>query len=222
MTAHASIRDFGVLRRRPGIVDILTPKQPGVVKGYRFQAATNFDGSFVTLFTADIGSGYLDGTINPVVLTSVNNQDAVRVVFNPNTFTGTAGITDDQHFWLRMVPIDFAGSVGTAGSPGLIIPDDETHATGRVIIRGSAPNGAAIANSLRLDFPCRMQDLHIRNNEASGGTTLFVATAVGGSERPIAPQEVSNMYQGAAGCLFVRGGGAIVNFSADFTQYLPL
>lgn len=214
-------RNYNIIRRRVGIVDALIPKQANV-KGYRFTAAANFDGSFTTLMTADIGSGYLDPSINPMVLHSVNNLNAIRVVFNPDTFNGGAGISDSKHFWLKLVTLDFAGSVVATSAAGLVVTDSEHYGNSRVVISGTAPQGAAIANSLQLDLPFTTQDLYIKNEEASGGHNLYVAALAGGGEQQIAPQETLSIYQGPTDTLYVRGSGGTVAFSASFTNYLPL
>jgi len=215
------MRDFSVIRRRAGIVDMLTPKRANV-QGYRIQAATNFDSSFTTLFTAPISSGYLDPTINPVVLSAVNNRDQIRMVFNPNTFTGTAGITDTLNFWLRFVPVDFSGSAGTAGNPCLVLTDSDHYGSTRVLIAGTAPSGAAVANSLQIDLPFTTQDLYIKNENASAGNALFVADMAGGAEQQVSAQETLTMFHGPVDTLLVRGSGGTAKFSASFTNYLPL
>lgn len=212
-----AVRDFNVVRRRKNMVDLLTPKRANV-KGYRVQASANFDGVFTTLMTADIGSGYIDPNVNSAKLNVLNNPNQIRIVFDPVTFT----LDDDQHIWLRFVPVDFAGSAGTPGPVHLVLPDDEVQAAGRVIIAGTAPNGADVSASLQINLPFGMADFHIRNNQAAAGTTLFLATALGGSERQIAAQDTATMYGGAQSVLFVRGGGGTVSFSADFTHSLPL
>ena len=51
--------DFSVARRRPNFVDLLIHKRTNIQK-YRVGASTSFDGTFTTIFTADIGTGYLD------------------------------------------------------------------------------------------------------------------------------------------------------------------
>jgi hypothetical protein len=215
------MRDFSVIRRRKNIVDILTPKRAGVA-GYRFQAATNFDQSYTTVLTAPIGSGYLDPAVNPMVLHSVNNNDHIRVVFNPDTFNGVAGISDATHFWLRFVPIDFAGVVGTPGPGTLILTDAEHYGNSRVQIAGTAPSGAAVANSLQINLPQNSQDFYIKNANATGGNGLYVSFQVGGSEQQVGPQEVMKAYDGPSDTLMVRGSGGTAAFSASFTNYLPL
>ncbi len=216
-----SVRDFTVVRRRPGIVDLITPKQIGIQK-YVLQASPNFDGVFTQIVSADISSGYLDPSINPVILQAINNVDHVRIVFNPSTFTVAAGISDTTQFWLKLKTVDYAGADVATGDPSLILPDDTIKSSGRILIQGNAPNGAGIANSLRLHLPQRMRDFHIRNNAAAGGTVLFVAAVSGGAERQVAGQETVNWFDGAQGAILVRGGGGIVSFTADFTQYAPI
>jgi len=214
-------RTYSIIRRRVGIVDLLTPKLVGT-QGYRLSAAVNFDGSFTDLMTAPISSGYLDPSINPVVLNAVNNINAIRIVFNPNTFTGAAGIVDSAHFWLKFTPIDFAGTPGTASAAGLVVTDSEHYGNSRVVISGTAPQGAALANSQQLDLPFTTQDLYIKNEEATGGHNLYIAALAGGGEQQVAPQETLTIFHGPMDTLFVRGSGGTAAFSASFTNYLPL
>jgi hypothetical protein len=175
-------RDFLVYRRRPHLVDILTPKRAGV-QGYRLKAALNFDLAFVTILTADIGAGYLDpvalraGVINRLTLGSAPGNNHIRIVFDPDTFSGGPPTLDDnQHMWLQFFPVDFSGAEGTGGPLALVLPDDENKATGRVVIAGTAPSGATVANSLRLDMPMRMRDFYIKNNEASAAEATGILT----------------------------------------------
>ncbi len=222
-------REFTVFRRRANLVDILTPKREGV-QGYRLKAALNFDLTFQTILTADISSGYLDpvalqsGVINRVTLGAAPGTGHVRIVFDPDTFSvpHPASLNDTEHMWLQFFPVDFSGSEGVPGARTLILPDDEMKAQGRVIIQGTAPTGVSVANSIRLDLPYRMRNMVIRNNEAAGGTELMVATAEGGPEATVAPQDEIEFFEGSTGVLLVRGDGGTVDFSATMTHYLPL
>jgi len=215
------MRDFSVIRRRKNIIDILTPKRANV-QGYRFQATTNFDQAYTTILTAPISSGYLDPAINPVVLNAVNNPDHIRVVFNPNTFTAAAGITDAAHFWLKFIPVDFSGTPGTAGAGTLVLTDSEHSGNSRVQIAGVAPADSTVANSLQLNLPQSSQDFVIKNENAAGGFNLYVSFRVGGAEHQVAPQESLKFFEGPLDLLMVRGSGGTVTFSASFTNYLPL
>lgn len=215
------MRDFSVIRRRKNIVDLLTPKRANVA-GYRFQVATNFDQAYTTIVTAPISSGYLDPNINPAVLNAVNNNDHIRVVFNPDTFNGVAGISDAAHFWMRFIPVDFAGTPGAAGPGTLILTDAEHYGNSRVQIAGTAPQGVAVANSLQLNLPQNSQDFYIKNANAAAGNALYVSFQVGGAEQQVSAQEVMKAYDGPSDSILVRGAGGTAAFSASFTNYLPL
>lgn len=211
-------RDFSILRRRSNYVDLVTPKRTGVF-GYRFQAATNFDSAYTTIFTLPIASGYLDPSINSAVVNSVNLSNThVRAVFNPVTFS----LVDTDHFWLRFVPVDASNVAGSPGPATLVITDDERIGNGRIQIAGTAPNGANVGASLQLNLPQGSQDLYIKNEAAAGGTNLYVAVKVGGKEQQVAPQETFKAMDGQVDLLMVRGSGGTVAFSASFTNYLPL
>ncbi len=215
-------RDFTVVRRRANLVDIQTPKRPGV-QGYRLKAAKNFDLAFNTLVTGNISTGHLDAGIDTQVLTTLPSRDKVRLVFDPDNYSGGPwNLVDTDHFWLQFFPVDFAGVEGTGGNRALVLPDDEERAAGRVIIRGSAPVGASVVNSLHLDLPYKMRNVYIRNNEASGGDYLAVATRPGGSERLVEPQGEAEFFEGGVELLMVRGVGGAVDFTASMTNVLPL
>ena len=162
-------RDFLVTRRRANLVDLITPRRVGV-DGYRFQASKTFDGTFTTIFTATV-SGYLDSNVDRRLLTTLNNKNHVRCVFDPQTFNAAApSLVDVDQFWLRFVPVT-GGVPGTTGARALVLPEDES-VQSRITITGDAPNGAAVANSLRLDFPRRMKDMRIKNNERSNTSNV--------------------------------------------------
>lgn len=210
-------RDFSVIRRRANYVDLVTPKRANVF-GYRFQAATNFDASYTTLFTIPVSSGYLDPSINQALVNVVNLNDHVRAVFNPVTFS----LVDTAHFWLRFVPVDAANSAGTPGPGTLVLTDSERYGNSRIQISGTAPNAATVAGSLQLNLPQASQDFYIKNEAAVGGNALYVSNQVGGREQQVSPQEVLRAYDGPTDLLMVRGSGGTVAFSASFSNYLPL
>lgn len=215
-------RDFTVVRRRDNLVDIVTAKRAGI-QGYRLKAALNFDATFQTLFTGDISTGHLDRAIDTRLLTSLNNRDRVRLVFDPATYSaGPWNLVDTDHFWLRFFPVDFAGAEGAGGARVLVLPYDEMQAQGRVIIRGDAPIGAGPANALRLDLPSRMKDIYIRSNEVAGGNFMAVSATPGGSEQLINPGETARFLEGSVESLLVRSDTGAVNFTATMTNALPL
>lgn len=216
-------RPLTVVRRRPHLLDLLIPKNPAT-QGYRLQASTTFSGGFTTILTADISSGYLDPAVDRRVLQQLNNPNHIRIVFDPQTFNGVAGLVDEQQFWMKFIPVDFTGAPGAASNPMLFIPEEKLRGDSVVAISGTAPSGATVANSLPLLLPFRAQDVTIRNNDAANN--LFVALEAGGNEVQVGSGATTlsqiDLPVGAQGCFLVRGGGAPVNFSAVFTSFLPL
>jgi hypothetical protein len=208
-------RLFKIARRRPHIVDFYTPFTYGVDL-YRIKWAANFDGAFATIISST-NVGFVDSNINPMVIESqpTTGKD-VRIVFDPTTY----GITDTQSFWLQFVPVT-GGVEGTASAPTLILPDSANKGVGSVTIHGNAPNAASSANSLQLDFPFLMSDIRIHNED--GTNNLFVATEQNGPEQQLKADTFPQWQhlQGTQSSIWVRGGGAVVAFSAVMTVAFP-
>jgi len=212
------MNDFSIVRRRPGLLDILIPKQAGI-EGYRFEWATNFDASYTAIFTATVQSGFLDRDkatgINLAALNSYPGTNRVRAAFNPATFS----IPDNQHFWLRMVTVDFSGSDVDTTAGALVLTDPENHGTGRINVAGVAPNTGTVAGSLVLQLPRSMDDLTFVNHHATAG--LYVAYQLGGPETLVVAQNSLKHVNGGQSLVLVRGDGAAVDFSLSFTNLFP-
>jgi hypothetical protein len=203
------IREFSVIRRRPNVIDVITPKRKGVDE-YTLEWAQNFDGVFAPIVTSPL-HGYCDDTLR-FQAHIPQSGDHVRIIFDPANYT----IDDTKAFWMRFLPSS-GGVPGTAGNPGLILPDQ----TGRgvVVIAGNAPSGASIADSLQLDFPRLIEDLRVHNLDP-GATSLFVASDATDTEFELiagATQLPFLNLRGAIPSLRVRGGGATCAFTASFT-----
>jgi len=202
------IREFSVVRRRPNLVDVVTPRRPGV-DGYRLEWATNFDATYTTLFTASL-SGHVDDSLRDAGHTMMAG-DNVRMIFDPANYA----MVDSKAFWLRFVPVT-GGAPGTATPGVLILPDQGGFGT--VIIAGNAPNVAAVANSTIIHFPRLVEDLRIVNN--SDTNALMVAALDSDAEYTVkggATQQILANLRGATSGIRVRGSGAIVAFQATFT-----
>lgn len=220
-------RPFNVIRRRKNLADILIPKEASTQK-YRLLAAPNFDGAFVQIVEADISSGYLDPALmtsgRAATLQALNNPGQIRVVFDPASFAALASIADGDIFWLKFEPVSFTGTVGADSNPIMILPEDKLRGDSAITIAGNAPNAATVAGSLVLDLGYRMQDITIRNEDPS--KSLFVATEAGGNEVEVEgggnTLSTYTLAFGAQGTILVRGGGAVVHFSATMTSFLPL
>jgi len=207
-----STRLFSIIRRKPGLVDFVTPLVAGQ-EGYRLKTASNFDGSFTTLLTTT-NTGYVDPSVD-LRQQNVHTGNIVRMLINPVTFS----LSDTSPFWLQYVPV--VGGVEQTPS-GLLLVLPPTYGTSILAIAGNAPSGATQANSLRLDFPRLVTDLHIHNEHASAD--LMVAFDVGGPEikiqGPLKDPQFSSIH-GAHDSIWVRGSGSVVPFSATFTFANP-
>lgn len=217
-------RLFGVARRRPNYIDVLTPFAYGV-DGYRLKWAANFDAGSFTTFITSTNVGFVDAAINPNVIDSqplggftglAGSGRNVRIVFNPATYS----IPDTSSFWLQFVPVT-GGVEGTPGAPTLVLPDSANHGTGIVTIHGSAPAGATSANALQLDLPRLMEDFQIHNED--GTNNLMISTEQSGAETQLKPDTFSQFAQqrSAQSSIWVRGTGGAVAFSARFTLAFP-
>jgi hypothetical protein len=195
---------------------MITPNRAGAgIAGYTIEAATNFDAAYAAVITNR--TGYLDDTINQAVLDPMPGQNH-RFVFNPTTFS----ITDSAQFWLRLKQIDGTGATVATSPPVLVLPDNERHSRSRIIIKGTAPNQASVANSLYLYLPFGCSNLVVQNQETA--THMFVATSVGGPETELAPDALPEFttYDGVVEQLLVRGSGATAVFSCHFVQSYPI
>lgn len=217
-------RLFGIARRRPNYVDVITPFTYGS-DGYRLKWAANFDAVSFTTFITSTNVGFVDPAINRNVIDSqplggftglIGSGRNIRIIFNPASYS----IPDTSSFWLQFVQT-VGGVEQTPGAPTLVLPDSANHGVGTTTIHGSAPSGATSANSLQLDLPRLSQDFHFHNEDASN--SLFVSTEQSGRETQVKPDpaEQSHTLWGTQGSIWVRGGGAAVIFSATFTLAFP-
>jgi len=209
-------RIFSVIRRRPGIVDVLTPRVNGV-EGYRFKAATNFDAVFGTIFTSP-KFGFMDTVgVDQRKIEAQPTRDQVRMVFNPATYA----LTDTQHFWLKLFHVDGAGVETAVSAPTLVLPDDTQflhRGIGHILIRGSAPSGATVASSLQLDLPRLLTDWRILNEESA--RDAYVAFEPGGPEFRLKQNSTLPQYltfTGQSASILVRGDGGTATLSIQAT-----
>jgi hypothetical protein len=128
-------RLFGVARRRPGYVDVITPFSYGVT-GYRLKWAPNFDATTFSPILTSSNVGYLDPTINPNVVdaqpmggAASNGSKNIRIVFNPANpsyavaLTGTYNVSHSSNSLTpstSQVGIVYPGStISFASQPGV-------------------------------------------------------------------------------------------------------
>lgn len=209
-------RTLSVIRRRANIVDTLVPFVYGVA-GYRLKWAANFDAAVWTTFLTATNVGYLDPVVNPVVIEAQPTSGRVRIVFDPATYS----IPDTKSFWLELFHVAAGGAETQISAPSLILPDSAHHGIHQVTIHGDAPNAADSTGSLQLDLPRLMGDFRIHVETVD--RNLYVATEQDGAEQQLRPDTFpqSSNFSSTQGSLWVRGGGAVVTFSAIFTTAFP-
>jgi hypothetical protein len=212
-------QDFSIPYRSLGLVDIIMPKKEGT-DGYRVRAASNFDGVFVDLFTVPFGGGFLDPAVDRGRLSEMpGGQNHVRATFNPSSYglggAIDAGIFDSRQFWLQFQPL-LDGVPGDASPPILILSPGQRRG-GHVAISGTALSQAGIADSMALVIGHQMEECNFVNNDES--TSLFLGFEEGGPEVEVSPGSPHTLggSRGGSATVWVRGGGAAVGFSADFT-----
>jgi len=207
------MRQLSIHRRKPGLVDLLIAKTPGAA-AYRLKWGTNFDTAVFTGFLDVPNTGYCSPTAVDADRVTLYG-DRVRAIFNPVDHA----IPDDEFWWLKMVPLDSAGAEITAsatrGALMVLTPDIGAGSYfPQLTITGTAPNVAAVADSLQIDFPQQMRDVRIQSAAA-----LWVAYAEKGPEILLQgdtlPKDLSRWATQST--MLVRGNGAAVPFSLLFT-----
>lgn len=211
-------RSISVNRRKDGLVDLLIPKRDGKT-GFRFGAATNFDAAYTTFATVP-NDGLASSSVPSVAVNSVGSQfkNHVRFIFKPSDYVATAAaLIDTNPFFLRIEARNPDGTFDSAEVGHLILPPPiEPY---RVInLRGTAPSGASLANSLEIQLPGRCTDFSILND---GAAPLFVAFHSTGGEYQVLPVTSAfnayEQYTGSVSQIFIRGSGGSTTVSMAFT-----
>jgi hypothetical protein len=214
-----SVRLFSILRRKPGLIDFITPRRPfsDAVAQYslRTDAAGNPLGAFATVVMTVGPNGMVDPDVQgPQHVAQPGNN--VRCIFKPSNF----GLSDTDAFWLKLVYVDSLGvdmPIPAASAATLILlPPTMPFMTG---FNAIAPVGVAVANSVQVDLPRGMENFRIRNLDA--GNPLYVATQEGGPEFVVPPGKENTSFYGLVSSFWVRSTGAPVAFSAQFVYANP-
>lgn len=196
-------RLFSVLRRKAGLIDLITPILPpsSLVEQYRIKTDTNPAGAFVTRVVTAPRTGMVDPDVaggQHVIQPGEN----VRMIFKPSNF----GLSDNA-IWVKLVYVDSAGlelSTPAPSAPTLMLPP-----VGGPELSGftvSVPNRASLATALRLDLPRAMENVRLLNLDT--GVAIWVAFNEGGPEVKIPFGKELVGFHGTASSLFVRGAGA--------------
>jgi hypothetical protein len=212
-------RLFSILRRKPGLIDLITPIRPAseLVEQYRLKAdvANNPGGLFATTVMTVPRTGKVDPAVaGPQHV--IQPGENVRMIFKPSNFS----LSDTDAFWIKLVYIDGASAEMVTPAPGaatLVLPPF----TGPLQsgFTASAPTGTGIADALQLDLPRAMENVRILNLD--GANPLYVAFDPGGPEMLIPFGKELTGFFGLVSTMFVRSTGGAVQFTTSFTFANP-
>lgn len=213
----ANTRLFSILRRKVGLIDLITPIRPtaDLVVSYRLKTDVDPGGLFATTAITVPRTGFIDPAVASGQYNIVPGEN-VRIIFKPSNFS----LPNEAAFWVKLVYVDGAGAEMVSPAPSaatLVLPPSSGSAeTG---FTATAPNQASLAASLRLDLPRSMQNFRIRNIAAA--TALFVAYEEGGPEFEVPFGTEVGSFFGSVTSLWVRGGGAVAKFTVSFSPAFP-
>ncbi len=210
-------RSLSLYRRKANLVEVLVRQRPGKI-GFRFSAAANFDAAGVAFATVP-NHGLRSPSVPEIGVVGSQFKDQVRFLFNPADYFATApALVDNTPFFLQVEAANPDGTFEAIEAMHMVLPPEMATPNRPVVISGTAPNQAAIADSLEIQLPMQCTDFEVENN---GGAQLFVAFERPGAEYQIPvlattpyalPKRFTSVSQ-----LFVRGGGATSAFRAILT-----
>lgn len=201
-------RPFSVYKRKPNLVDLILDHVPGT-RFYKFESATNFDGSFTTMAQIPF-TGFSSASVKADPAFCNTREDKVRFRFNPVDYS----LSDGDIFFLRITPIDWAGVSGTVGQMQMVIPYG-TQPNRPVVLSGVAPQGAAIANSTVIHLPSQVIGAQV---QVTTGSPLFISFEDEGDEFQVTTSGpgLDNNFPSFS-TIRLRGGGGTSTFSALFS-----
>jgi len=183
-------RLFSIFPRLPNVVNIMTPRVPGV-EGYRLKWAENFDQSPQLLLTST-NIGFLDPNVDRQKLSVQPLEDQIRIVFDPASY----GIPDGIAFWMQFVTVT-NGVEGTPGAMTLVLPASFISSTGLILIAGTPIGTQQLDLPLMRDFNFQC-DADIEIGTEDGGATFNV---------PGSTTETHSLsFLGSLATIYVSGG----------------
>ena len=207
-------RTLSIIRRKPNLVDLTTPRRSGVI-GFRFSFATNFDAPF-TPFQVVRNQGMKvlrppvsGGPRTPDVSSGKQRKNFVGFIFDPTEY----GITDTAPFFIRVEPETSPGVFGAAEAIHLILPYSSTPDR-PIVLSGTVPAGATLANSLEIQLPYQCNNWEIDN---IGINYLCFASNPLGDEFSIPTGAIFEQTYSPVSQIFIRGVGGATTLTSVFT-----
>lgn len=210
-------RLFSVLRRKVGLIDLITPIRPQAegVAQYRLKTDTSPTGAFATTVMTVPNTGKVDPAVQGAQHV-IQPGENVRMIFKPSNFS----LSDTDALWLKLVYVDASNAEMTSPAPSaatLVLPPVSN---GTMFgFTATAPNQATMANSVQIDLPRTMSNFRITNNETTN--PLFLAFDPGGPEVKVPFGKDVSSLNGMASTIFARATGGTAEFSVSFTLSTP-
>lgn len=209
-------RIFSILRRKPGLIDLITPIRPWTegIDGYRLKTDTTPSGSFSTTVLTAPRYGFVDPAVaGPHNV--IQPGDNCRIIIKPSNYS----LPDSGSFWVKLV-YTIGGVEQTTpapSAPSLVLPVYAGPVT--TGFGGTAPNAADISGSLQIDLPRGVENLRVRNLDST--RHIFFATDDSGPEMEILNGVELPTFQGVVSSIWVRASGGTAAFTASFSYGFP-
>lgn len=203
-------------RRRNGLVDIIFPARPGA-KSYLFEAASNWDSAMAPFQVVPAG-GFRSPGVPDIGMSDSQFRGKTRFLFNPSDYTPTVPAVDDtKPFYVHIVQTDWNGTIHGSEAQHLIMPYDSVP-NRMLVLRGTAPNGATIANSFEVQLPMQCRNPRI---QVDGTNDVFAAFEPSGPEFRVSALSIEftvlSMTYPSFTQIFLRatGGASVVCVMAE-------
>lgn len=204
-------RTFSVNRRRVNVIDLFINNRPGVA-AYQFKYAPNFDAPF-SIFETVPYYGKKSISVISGALDSEQFKNKTRFTFAPSDYA----LNDLDPMYIRVATVSTSGVVGADEGIQMVMPFS-SQTMRPIVLKGNAPSGASLSDSLEINLPMQVTNMNIQNN---GAADLYVAFEPTGAEflvKPAVPTGLNViMNYPSYSQIFVRGSGAITEFNAILT-----
>ena len=182
-----------LIERNTGIVELMIRNRPGI-RSFVLGAARTLDLAYAgttTFLTITQGGSYRSVTLRQKNINRVEEtlRGMTRVSYDPGDFASATIPGDPDVGFVRVSEVDSSGATLAEG-PILVIPPPGFLGSGRsnLLLTGTAPDVASRGNNLPptdamwIDFARFTDNIHIFNDNAGGGDSLFVAFGFGSQE----------------------------------------
>lgn len=213
-----------LVRRSPGMVDLVIQNRPGVSR-YDIAGAVTLNQAYAAttpMFSVAQGRFFSSKRITRAKLSNLAepNKGLTRSLYDPGDFASATLPGDPDICFIRVTEVDLGGNALPEG-PITVIPPPDFFETGRrnLVLVGSAPDLSSRGNNLpplegmRVFFPRFADELTVYNEEAVGGDDLYFSLGLGLPEMRVPADSSRTFSEAGANEIILRGNGGVVAFS---------